>query len=167
MQPVHTCDGTTVTGNAQRLHQLLPTFIDLHTAKEQPPYYTPMTTGLDMRFEGREPSMRTKLTDVSVTEHTHLVNNGLVRCTGQDVLVLIIKREEVPLGDGGVVLTLQLTLCRDTRLVVHLELHHLVARPVDAPLAEAVVATHAVHRRLVRAELDVEDIRVLVGSPAV
>ena len=144
VQPVHARHWPRVAGDAQRLRQTT-----IHTRL------------------GREEGRRRKLEGGREGGGClYLIDNGLVGCTRQNIFVLVLKGEEVSLGSAGEVLSFELAAGGDAGVLVDAELQQLVSSLVDAPLAEALVAPHAVHRRLIRAELHIEHVRILVCSPA-
>lgn len=110
---------------------------------------------------------RVKVKTTLIRYLSHLINNGLIRCTGQYKLILILKCKEISLRYARIILSLQLALRWHASILMHRVLHDHVPRPVHAPLAEALVTPHAVHRGLIGAKLHVEYIRVFMCSPAI
>lgn len=93
-----------------------------------------------------------------MVSYSDLINDGFLGTTGKNKLVFALKCKQIPPGNIWVVFPLKPALCWIGGVLVNLEIRDLLPRAVDAPLTEVVVSPDAIDRRLIRAELNVENL---------
>ena len=75
----------------------------------------------------------------------HLINQGLLWCTCQHILVFTLKRKQIASRCVREILSLHTPSCRLTCISMDVEIHHFLSGAIDTPLTELAIPTHAVH----------------------